>query len=286
MGIKFFGQYLLEKGAISKEQLLTAVDMQSNVNVPLGTIALDKGFLTPAQVKKINTEQQRTDKKFGEIALDIKLLTQEQLNEILDTQKNRRLYLGEALVQKGFLTPEKLQKQLDAYKKEQEKDEKELVEIFKHIPEPKIVSAFVDLTIKMFLRVAGKQIVKAKSCTTNIKDIKLYDWTISQHAENDVKLNYLLNLPENLLLKIISSMLNKKIESLTEDTLDVAKEFVNITCGNAASKLSTNGLKIKLKPPITHNNKTAKYKIDSKKQYIVVSLLTSDSVPFEIVIEK
>ena len=62
MNAKFFGQYLLEKGKITAQQLVDAVESQKSVHTPLGALAIEKEILAAGQVQKIHDEQRRTDR--------------------------------------------------------------------------------------------------------------------------------------------------------------------------------------------------------------------------------
>jgi len=44
MSSRFFGQYLLEKGRITSQQLLDALECQKSITLPIGTMALERGF--------------------------------------------------------------------------------------------------------------------------------------------------------------------------------------------------------------------------------------------------
>lgn len=272
MGIKFFGQYLLEKGIITPKQLLEAVEYQKEINVSLGTLALEKGLLTSEQIRKIHDEQKRQDKKFGEIAVSLGYLTEEQLEGLLDLQKSQRLYLGEALVKKGFITLEVLEEQLRLYRQEQEREEEEVAKMFKRLPDDDIVEAYVDLTIKMFLRLA-REIVKIGGCSSEKSSFSGYDWSIEQKAKGDKSFSYLLNLSTETLLKIAESMSNKKRKEPDELTLDIVGEFVNIISGNALSKLSSKGKNFNPDPPVPYDNRKSPYKLREDSNVVVIPLL-------------
>jgi hypothetical protein len=272
MGIKFFGQYLLEKGIISPKQLLEAVEYQKEINVSLGTLALEKGLLTSEQIKKIHDEQKRQDKKFGEIAVSLGYLTESQLEDLLNLQKSQRLYLGEALVRKGFITLKQLEEELRLYKQEQEREEEEVFKMFKKLPDDEIIEAYVDLTIKMFLRLV-REIVKIGGCISEKTAFNPLDWTIEQKAKGDKNFSYLLNLSNDTLLKISEKMSNKKREKIDEITLDIVGEFVNIISGNALSKLSSKGKNFEPEPPISYDSKSSPYKIKENSNIVIIPLL-------------
>jgi len=284
MGVKFFGQYLLEKGKITSEQLLEAVEHQKGINISIGTVALEKELLRPEQIEKVHREQYRTDKKFGEIAVDMGYLTPLQLDHLLKAQMSRRVFLGEALVQKKFLTLEELEEELRAYREEQEKDETEVLGLLTQVKQANVVEAFVDLVIKMFLRLS-REFVKIGGCHTNKDNLLASDWTISQSVGGDTNFIFLLTLPRELLLRTASRMMQKGVDEPTEYTLDAVKEFCNIITGNACSKLSAQGLKLKPQPPVAYDNSSPKKYVVAKEHEIVAVPLASTVGELEVVLE-
>ncbi|HZX80123.1 MAG TPA: chemotaxis protein CheX [Lysobacter sp.] len=112
MAAKFFGQFLLEKGAIDAAQLLRALEIQRVSNPALGEIACEKGMLTADQAIAINERQRRDDKRFGDIAQSMGLLTSDEVGVLLDEQKSRRKLFGEILVEEGFLDRARLEAEL------------------------------------------------------------------------------------------------------------------------------------------------------------------------------
>ena len=51
---QYFGNYLLNKGLISPEQLTDALEYQRSVRLKLGVIAVNAGYMTPSQVEEIH----------------------------------------------------------------------------------------------------------------------------------------------------------------------------------------------------------------------------------------
>ncbi|MBN1663222.1 MAG: chemotaxis protein CheX [Deltaproteobacteria bacterium] len=254
MAIKFFGQYLLEKSKITPEQLLSAVEYQKEVNVSVGTLAIEKGYLTAQQVDKINREQLRTDNKFGEIAIDFGYLTQEKFNEILAMQITRKIFLGESLVQKGYLTLAELEKELELFREEQEKDETEIKTVLNNVKSLQTAEVFVDVTIKMFLRML-RETVKIGECSSSKDKVNLMDWTFYQKIMGAENCGFLLNLSTPTLLKIASNMMKMDVAEPDEISCDAVAEFVNIITGNGCAKLSTVDVKLKSQPPIIYDNR-------------------------------
>jgi CheY-specific phosphatase CheX len=277
MSTRFFGQYLLERGRITSQQLLDALECQEGITAPIGAIALERGLLTTEQIKQILQQQKKTNQLFGEIAVILRFLTQAQLDEMLDTQEiSHRARLGEALVAKQYITLETLEKELKEYNKEAGKFASEVSAAFSNIAHKHIVKTFTDLMLMMFTRF-GKQDIIIERCETGKEKVRLFRWVISQKiAGQDVEFNCLLSVPPKLLLQMASTMLDEHISTADELALDATKEFVNIANGTACAKLSEDGVNLKLMPPEVYETTTTPYPIHAT-DVVCVHLVSPDS---------
>lgn len=115
MAAKFLGQFLLESGLISSEQLLEALEIQRVSNPVLGELAVARGWLDAAQAARINERQRAEDKRFGDLAQEMGLLTPAQVDALLDEQKAGRRLFGEILVEGGMLSRAQLEDALRAH---------------------------------------------------------------------------------------------------------------------------------------------------------------------------
>jgi CheY-specific phosphatase CheX len=277
MNTRFFGQYLLEKGRITSQQLLDALECQKQITAPIGTMALERGILTAEQIKQVLQQQKRNNQRFGEIAVALGFLTQSQLNELLDAQDtSHRFKLGDALVSKGYLTVETLEKELKEYKIESEKFASEVSAAFSNVAHKQIVKTFTDLMLMMFTRF-GKQDIIIERCETGKENVRLFRWIISQKfAGQDVEFKCLLSVPPKLLLQMASTMLDERVNTADELVLDATKEFVNIANGNACAKLSEDGFSLKMLPPEVYETTTTPYPIQAN-DVVCVHLASPDS---------
>ena len=62
MYAQFFGGYLLSKGAVSPEQLTSAISKLSDTHIKLGTLAMHKGYMTASEVDEVCFLQTRDSK--------------------------------------------------------------------------------------------------------------------------------------------------------------------------------------------------------------------------------
>lgn len=249
MSVKFFGQFLLERGKIIREELLDALELQQKVNVKLGAIAVDAGYLTAKQIEEICQRQQQSDKMFGEIAVELNYLTDKQVMELLSIQKNERLSLAEALMQKGYLTLSDLEQELAEFKKSQEGVSNKVYLAVKEYPTPCIPETFLDLTLKFFRRLVGIDLEVIDSHRDSHR-IAPYLWNISQGFRGDSNGMVILSMPDQVFLKAASHVAQEKLWEIDEFAKDSVREFVNIVAGNVAAKLShSHNIHITLHPP-------------------------------------
>ncbi len=120
MGIKFFGQFLIENGEVESSHLKDAGDLMYWVNRRIGELAARKGYVTRADADRIHRAQLGSDVPFGALAAQLGLLTEPQVLELVREQSANQLRIGEALVELGHLDEDRLQQLLDRYDAEQE----------------------------------------------------------------------------------------------------------------------------------------------------------------------
>lgn len=283
MSAKFFGQYLLEKGRITSQQLVDALEYQKSVSPPIGALALDRGVLTVDQVKLILGRQSKNEKRFGELAMSLGLLTQAQIDELLQAQSSHKLLLGEAMIIKGYIAVETLERELKEYKKEEDKLSTQLNATFNTIANKEIVKTFTDLMVMMFNNF-GQQDIKVEQCESGKDKVRLFRWVISQKiAGENVGFNCLLSVPPKLMLRMASTMLDQNVTTTDELALDATKEFVNIANGNACAKLSEDGVDLTMLPPEVYETTTKPYLLHNKD--VVCVHLTSPDAKLEVAFE-
>ena len=277
MSTRFFGQFLLERGRITSQQLLAALELQKSIPMPIGILALERGWLSATQITDILDQQKRKTSRFEELAVQLGYLTQAQVDELLQIQEtSHRVRLGEALLLKGFITLESLDRELKEYNKETEKFSSEVSNAFGALAHKDIVTTFTDLMLLMFTRF-GKQDIIIERCESGQEKVRRFRWVISQKiAGENVEFNCLLSVPPKLLLQMASTMLDDTISSTDELALDASKEFVNIANGNACAKLSEYGVNLTMLPPEIYETTTTPYPFQAK-DVVCVHLASPDA---------
>ncbi len=149
---KFFGQYLVDQGAITWDQLKKAIALQQENNLLLGTMAKNKGYLSQSQLEFVLDKQKKINKKFGQIAYEKGWLSQEQINELLQEQSKNHCFLGQALTRLGYLDSSAIHLHLENFRQlEQSRDEK-LLKTIDQLDRPIQVQSAVNLTKDLFYR--------------------------------------------------------------------------------------------------------------------------------------
>lgn len=277
MSAKFFGQYLLEKGRITSQQLVDALEFQKSARLPIGTLSLERGLLSSDQVKLVLARQLKSGKHFGELAVSLGLLTQAQVDELLQAQSSHKILLGESLIVKGFITVDVLERELKEYRTEERKLNSQLSAAFDAIANKKIVQTFTDLMVMMLTNFGGQQDIKVEHCESGKEKVRLFRWVISQNiAGESVQFNCLLSVPPKLLLQMASTMLAENISAADELALDATKEFVNIANGNACAKLSEDGVALTLSPPEVYETTMKPYPFQ-RNEVVCVHLASPDT---------
>lgn len=261
MGIKFFGQYMLEKGLITRDGLIRAVDLQESQNIKFGEYASKRGFLTRDDLNRLLIKQRNMDMKFGDLAVEEGLLNEKQVQEILLLQKNDHLFLGDALVELGEITRETLENELEAFQKDQEAYAITEISFPDNIKEERtIFEASVDLTSKLLLRIADIK-TKLGGYILHETGWELADISAYVNFYGDLDIRYIINLSDDKAKEIAVKISGEDIEDDDITIIqDSVKEFCNIVCGNVMAKMAKMGKQIEITPPtILSNKKMDKY---------------------------
>ena len=249
MAVKFFGQFLVETGVVSREDLLKAIDLQEASNLKFGEIAALLGILSDEDIEKIHNAQRTDDLRFGDIALKLGLINREQMQEILTRQKNGHIYIGEALVKVGALGREELDQQLKAFQIDQAAYATGSISVPSGIAHPNLWEMAADLTCKLLGRVA--EIAVHPSSGVICQKVEPADTIAAMAFAGSVGGRYLLAVSDTLRQRIACAVLNEKNVSAEplEVLDDAVMEFVNIVCGNVAAKAAQLGKTMEIFPP-------------------------------------
>lgn len=92
------GEFLMERGLLTAEQVEAVLETQNRTNVWFGTLAFVLDYLDFDQIAKVVAEQRRTGGRFGEAAVRLGLLVPEQVERVVALQERKHVRFGEVAV--------------------------------------------------------------------------------------------------------------------------------------------------------------------------------------------
>ena len=282
------GNYLVQTGKITKEQLAQTLEKQDSVRVKLGLIAVAEGMMTLEQTAEVNRLQALMDQRFGTIAVQKGYLTDEQVGKLLKKQGNAYLSFIQSLVDSEYLEMEDIDlvvnsfrlingysnSEMDALKSD---EAERIVPLF--VPEEgKQFTNIISTAVKTLIRLIDRHIYIGNAEMTEAFPAKDM---VSQSLKGDNGLVSCLSEGNGALLKVCSVYGQEEFEQLDLDSLDAAGELLNCMNGLYVSGLSREGHFLELMPPdysdVTSKAKTAICKIpifigDQKFYFTVAEL--------------
>lgn len=148
----FFGEYLVQCKAITKDQLQKVIAYQKEHNQLMGKLAMDKEYLTYDQVQSLLKEQSSLQKKFGRLAQEKGFLSQKQIQELLQYQAENHICLGEALNRLGYLSIDQLNVYLNNFKREFQYDKKIFSQRIEEFPQRDLLWKGLEVVEDLFFR--------------------------------------------------------------------------------------------------------------------------------------
>jgi len=250
MGVKFFGQYLIERGEVSAEQVRAALNLMDAENRSIGELAVEGRFITEADADKVNAEQRHRDMPFGELAAEMGLLSEEQIDNLVQLQWRTRLRIGQALVRLKHLGKVRLEELLISYEEEQAPHRIENLALPVGLESNALAPFVLDLFANLLMRVAriatrvgnGEPIVEPPDFPIQI--------AVSVNGESGLLI--CLTGDEEFSRQVAAKASGLDAECLDmEMLLDGVGEFLNVLAGNAMALAEQNGITTELEPPQT-----------------------------------
>jgi hypothetical protein len=250
MGVKFFGQYLIESGVVQAEQVRAALNLMDTENRTIGELAVEGRLISEADADKINAEQRHRDMPFGELAAEMGLLDEEQIDNLVQLQWRTRLRIGQALIRLGHLENARLEELLVRYEEEQAPHRIENLALPPGLEGNALAPYVLDLFTNLLMRVGR--------ITTRVGSGE----SISRPPDLPIQIAVAVSGDSGLLICLVgdeefSRQLAAKASGLDPERLDREMlfdgvgEFVNVLAGNAMALAEQNGIALELEPPQT-----------------------------------
>lgn len=284
MAVKFFGQFLVEKGAVTREALLRGIDLQERTNLKFGETVIEMGLMSTADIAQVHQAQRKHDLHLGDMAVKMGFLTDDQVQQVLTRQRNNHLYIGEALVKVGAISAADLEICLEQFKQDQVEYIAEKIEIPAGVPHQPIWEMVADLTYKMLTRVAGLSF-RTGPCTV-VEQLPKRPIIAEMGFSGSVSARYLLSVSENTRKLVAKAILDE--ESVDNEPVEVlddsVKEFINIVCGNVAAKAGQLGHSIDITPPEMRQDSAEGIPVPAGHTGLMFPIYLSDGEIFELTI--
>ena len=250
MGVKFFGQYLIERGEVDADQVRAALDLMDAENRTIGELAVEGKLISKADADKVNAEQRHRDMPFGELAGEMGLLTEEQIDNLVQLQWRTRLRIGEALVRSGHLGKVRLEELLISYEEEQAPYRIENLALPAGLDSNALAPFVLDLFPNLLMRVA--RISTRVGSGEPIAEPPGFPVQVAVSVSGESGLVICLVGDEEFSRHLAAKVSGLDPEGLDmEMLLDGVGEFLNVLAGNAMAIAEQKGIAMELGPPQT-----------------------------------
>ena len=264
---QLYGNYLMKKDLISKEQFEETIQHLKSVRVKLGLIAVAEKLITTEQAEELNHLQAKMDKRFGDIAVEKGYLTTDQVTHLLSLQGNPYLSFVQTITEKGFLSMGELEANLLSFQKENDFTDSDL-EALKNGDTDSIVSIFTKHTSSMCEEITALAVRNLiRFINTEVYMEKAYSVTeypfehlASQSLDGNHNVFVGFSGKGNSLLSIANPYAKEEFSTVDEDAFDAVCEFLNCINGLFASKLSHEDIELDMLPPLFYSNQTVSSK--------------------------
>ena len=259
MFTQYFGNYLLNKGYLTAEQLHDALEEIKDARLKLGVLAVNAGYMTAEQTEEVNEAQKKYDKRFGELAIEMGYLTEEQLKELLSSQKYGHLLLSQVLVDKGIMTLSEFEKAINEYKRDYSISDKEF-EAIQSDDVNEIINIFIkfegsknEKLLKDYIALFARNLIRFIDRDAVIKEVsklEVYDcqFAAKQDVSGAIVLTTYIEADENAFIQFASKYAEEELSSVDEMAEASVGEFLNLHNGIFLVNLSNQGIELKMTP--------------------------------------
>lgn len=261
MFAQFFGSYLLNRNAVSPENLTAAISMLADTHIKLGTLAMQMGYMTANEVDEVTFMQTREDKRFGEIALEKNYLFEDQLKELLKAQIPDYLLLGQTLVDMGCLTNADLEGLMVGYEQDSKIDDiantdennetttklitNFLKEAGKEISEYSVM--YLNLIFNNLIRFIGEDFTPLAPASVSDYDVH---FCVTQHVSGSLNFSSSIDMEEDVAIAFASRYAKMEFTEFDEYVKASMEDFLNLHNGLFSVNMSnTYSEELSLDPP-------------------------------------
>lgn len=248
MSSMFFGHFLLENGAVKRDALLDAINLQRTTNRTLQALAVREGLMDQSKADQIDAMFRVSNASQEDLCISEGKLSRSQIDRLAEIQSTEWLRIGAALVKEGHLSEAELAVHLAAFSGIDAAGQKTLDGDFDHLEESTIVRTCTELTLRHVARVTGAPV--------KLQRIDLSDGTLrkgfqrfSQNIVGDRNFCVAVDLGDSLFSVAAEGMLGIPVDPASDVARDAGCELINLIGGNACTKLEPEGYTLRPEPP-------------------------------------
>ena len=259
MFAQFFGAYLLNKEAVTRDQLSEAIQKLSDARIKLGTLAMHQSLMTASEVDEVCFIQTREDKRFGEIAVSRGYLTDSQVDSLLKAQTPDYLLLGQNLVDIGALSNTDLERLMSEYQSDTAIDDMsvenndksvELIHTFfkisgQHVNDETIL--YMNLLFNDLIRFVGSDFTPLAPVA--LEDYPI-DFCVTQKVTGQMNIESRLDMGRDAAIQFASRYAKMDFSDFDEYVTASLEDFLNLHNGLFSVNMSNQAsMELILEPP-------------------------------------
>lgn len=295
MHTQFFGNFLLNKGVITPEQLIDILKIQSTTHKKLGTLAIHAGYMSASEVEDVFITQTHYDKLFGELAVELGYLTEDQVNELLALQLPNYMLLGQILIDQNIINHTELENLITEYQSVYEIYDLELIEEQKHmvdklladfylpedLPHAEYILSYLTLLFNDLVRFIGEDF-----STLNIMALPEVptNFCIYQEVEGSFSFMSALDMERETAITFASRYIKEELDEFDEYVTASMEDFLNLHNGLYSVNMSNDhSMELHLQPPMEHKGELLSTDCPS---YLLPIIFSFGTVNFIFSVEK
>ncbi len=282
------GNYLVDTGKITKEQLREVIDGAGKVRVKLGLIAVAEGYMTAAEAEEVNRLQAVMDKRFGDIAVENGYLTDEQVGIILKKQGDEYMVFLQTLVDMNIMGMADAEKILSDYCKakglsDAQGEDIKSGDIDRILPvylpqEAANYKEIIGVALRTIIRCVDREVCIDQGSIESSVNGKNGSFQTVEAEDGSTTCVGLIEVDGGFLTSA-SLFAGEEFTQLDEDALDSCAELLNCINGIYASAKSKEDIELELLPPVMHMEDN---KLDSDKVCVLPVMVKGKKMNFVI----
>ncbi|MDE6914718.1 MAG: chemotaxis protein CheX [Lachnospiraceae bacterium] len=253
---RLFGNYLVEKGKLTLEQLNILLPVKKEFKAGLEIIAVVTKAMTPTAVQELINSIDKEIEHFGETAVNQGMITDDKLDELLTYQSNDFMKFAQLLVDHGYVLYDTINHEMDEFQQKRDLSDVQLsalihddldqcINIFVPLKSPQLKELAKTL-VQTMRRLIDKDVYLEKAYTAHSVQLDKY---ACQMIVGDMHLKFYISASNDGLLAIANHFTGDTYATVTEDALDSVGEFINCVNGLFATNMSYDNISVDMNSP-------------------------------------